>query len=234
MAEFWDERAIENAPFFVDNELDYADPDLEQFWSGGEQVLADTVEAARLEIGSGDLVVEIGCGIGRITRAIAARAERVIALDVSAEMLERAAKHHPNLGNVEWLHGDGHSLAGVPDGVADACFSFVVFQHIPDPAVTLAYVREMGRVLKPGGWSFFQISNDPSVHDRSRAPSGALHSLLVRLGRRPAGQTAPEWIGSSIDLGELSAAAGEAGMTVEQVIGEGTQFCLPLLRKLPN
>lgn len=30
----------------------------------------------------------------------------------------------------------------------DFCFSFIVFQHIPDKAVTLNYIREAGRVLK--------------------------------------------------------------------------------------
>ena len=46
----------------------------------------------------------------------------------------------------------------------DGCFSHVVFQHIPDPPITLNYVREMGRVLRPGGWALFQVSNDPTIH----------------------------------------------------------------------
>ena len=231
MAEFWDERAAENAAFFVDNQLDYANPDLERFWSGGEEALAQTLGPMGVEIGPADAVVEIGCGIGRITRAISSRARIVTAIDVSAEMLRRAREHNPGLANVEWLLGDGRSLAGLPDGSADACFSFVVFQHIPDPAVTLGYVREMGRVLRPDGWSCFQVSNDPAVHDRSRGASGLWHSLLVRMGRRPGGQDAAPWIGSAVDLEDLERVAREAGMEVERVTGEGTQFCMVMLRR---
>src|SRR5436853_527398 len=96
------------------------------------------------------------------------------------------------LDGVDWIHGDGTSLAPVADGAASACFSFVVFQHLPDAAITLGYVREMGRVLRPGGWSAFQISNDPSVHKRRGVDvKRALKSLV---GRAPKGQSHPAWL----------------------------------------
>lgn len=100
-------------------------------------------------------------------------------------MLELAREHNPALDAVEWIHGDGTSLEPLADASADACFSQVVFQHIPDPEITLGYVAEMGRVLRPGG--------------------------------------------SAVELPAL-AAAGSAGMEVERVSGEGTQWCLVLLR----
>src|SRR5206468_8184733 len=140
----------------------------------------------------------------------------VRALDVSSEMLEVARRMNPQLGNVDWLHGDGTTLAPIPGASADACVSHVVFQHIPDPEVTLGYVREMGRVLRPGGWAAFQVSNDPSVHRRR---------LFARRGTRH-----PAWRGSAVDLGVLRATASDAGLEVERVVGEGTQFCLVRLQ----
>src|SRR5205814_1077434 len=98
------------------------------------------------------------------TRVLAERTEHVWAFDISSEMLARARDAVGELPNVDWVHGDGTTLQPVAEGAASACFSFVVFQHIPDPAITLGYVHEMGRVLRPGGWSAFQISNDPSIH----------------------------------------------------------------------
>jgi len=44
-----------------------------------------------VELASTDTALEIGCGLGRITRVLAARAQRVLALDISEEMLARAA-----------------------------------------------------------------------------------------------------------------------------------------------
>jgi SAM-dependent methyltransferase len=117
----------------------------------------------------------------------------------------------------------------VPAAGADVVISNVVFQHIPDPRVTLGYVREMGRVLRPGGWAGFQVSNDPAVH-RPRRP-GALRRLAARLGTAPRGRDDPRWLGSAVDLDELGAVAAEAGLASERVVGAGTQFCGVLLRR---
>jgi SAM-dependent methyltransferase len=104
---FWDERAREQALFFVDNTVDYRHPDVERFWAGGEEVLRTILDELGLAIRPDETVVEIGCGVGRMTRALAARAAQVTALDVSAEMLARAQELNPGLRNVRWLHGDG-------------------------------------------------------------------------------------------------------------------------------
>jgi SAM-dependent methyltransferase len=228
MGRFWDERAKEDALFFVDDRLRYGEGDLEKFFAGGEDVLEAFAKELGIAFSPDDRVVEIGCGAGRLTRAMAARTREVVAIDVSAEMLSRARELNDGLENVEWLHGDGTSLGGVADGSADAVFSHVVFQHIPDPAVTLGYVHEMGRVLRPGGWAAFQISNDPAIHRRA----GLGQRLRAWLRRGPRGQAHPAWVGSSVDLGALRATAAEAGLEVDRVTGEGTQFCLVRLRRV--
>ena len=211
MEAFWDEAAREDALSFVDDH----GRRLDTFWARGEEALERFEQDLGFEI-SGGVIVEIGCGVGRMTRLLAARAREVTALDVSAEMLAQARLHNPTLENVRWLHGDGRSLAGVADGAADGVFSHVVFQHIPDPRITLGYVREMGRVLRPGGWAAFQVSNDPRIHRRRlRVP---------RMTRHPAGR------GSAVDLGELRDAASAAGLEVERVAAQGTQYCLVRLQ----
>lgn len=229
MQRFWDERARENALYFVDNRLDYADPDAERFWAQGERDLEHMFEMLEVDVSPTDVVADIGCGVGRLTRAIAARAEQVIAVDVSEEMLAQAREQNGHLTNVDWVHGDGTSLAPLPDGSVDACISLVVFQHIPDPQVTLEYVREMGRVLKPAGWAAFQVSTDPSIH-RPRRRSLAERARTLA-GRAPRGQNDPRWRGSTIELDELSRAAADGGMSVERVENPGQQFCIVLTRR---
>jgi len=234
MRRFWDRRGDEDAFYFVDNRLDYGRPDESRFWSGGEADLDRLLGALGVEIGADDDVVEIGCGLGRLTRPLAARATRVRALDVSPAMLERARGLNPGLDNVEWLAGDGSSLAGIEDASASACVSHVVFQHIPDPRVTLAYVREMGRVLRSGGWAAFQVSNDPAVHRRPGVLKRARRSVAAPVRGAPRGQTDPAWLGSHVELAELEAAAGGGGMALERTHGAGTQFCLVLARRGPR
>jgi len=220
---FWDDRAREAALYFVDNRVRYRDPDEERFWAEGVHALTGLLTPLGVEIGPDERIVDIGCGVGRLTRNIAVRARDVRAIDVSPEMIRRARELNAHLDNVEWIEGDGTSLAGIDDASADGVVSFVVFQHIPDPQITYGYLHEIGRVLRPGGWAAFHVSNDPRIH-RQRPP--VADRLRALVGRAPRGQTHPNWQGSSVDLAELRQAAEAGGMTVEQVVGEGTQFCL--------
>jgi SAM-dependent methyltransferase len=222
---YWDERARENALFYVDNEIDYDDPDTDEFWRRGEGVVDRMLDAVGLSVAADATVVDIGCGVGRLTRVLAARARHVYGVDVSREMLELARRHNAELRNVEWLHGDGQGLGVLGDASVDGCFSHVVFQHIPDPAITLEYVREMGRVLRPGGWALFQVSTDPDVH-RPRVP---LRARLKRLlGRGPDDRA---WWGSAVDGAALRAAAEQGGLALERILDEGTQFTTVLARR---
>lgn len=234
MRRFWDARADENALFFVDNKLDYRNPDQAVFWARGEEELDSVLDPVGARLEPTDDVVEIGCGVGRITRVLARRAASVRALDISARMLARAREYNRGLDAVEWLLGDGVSLAAIDDASADACVSHVVFQHIPDPAITLGYVREIGRVLRPGGWAAFQVSNAPEIHRRRSGHEGLSIWWRALTGRGPRGQAAAPWLGSAVDLGALREAAAEASMEVERVAGEGQQLCFVRTRRRLN
>ncbi len=229
MERFWDARAREDAFYFVDNRQAYREADREAFWARGEEELDLLLDALCVSVARQDVVVDVGCGVGRLTRVLAERGREVWALDVSEEMLARARRLHRDLDGVHWVHGDGVSLAGIPSAVADGCVSHVVFQHIPEPEVTLSYVREMGRVLRPGGWAAFQVSDDPSVHQAHEGSPLAGARALVRRG--PRGQSDPAWLGSAVDLDDLRRAAQDGGMVVERVEGAGTQFCAVLARR---
>lgn len=231
MRRFWDKRAAEDAFFFVENRLTYRNPDAERFWDSGEEAVDTILGLLGVEVRPTDSVVEIGCGVGRLTRVLASRAREVVALDISQRMLDLAQEHNPNLTNVTWLHGDGASLSPIPSSSATVCFSHVVFQHIEDPAITLGYVREMGRVLRPGGWAAFQVSNDENVHKRRRDGRRLKQVARAAVGRAPRGQGHRSWLGSAVDLDDLASAADEATMDVERIEGEGTQFCIVLARR---
>jgi SAM-dependent methyltransferase len=221
MQRFWDERAREDAYYFVDNRLDYGAPDVERFWDGGEEALGLLLEIAGASIEPEQAVLDIGCGLGRLTRAAAARSRRVVGLDVSEEMLSQARELNSQLTNVEWIHSDGHSLQPIPDASLDCCISLVVFQHIPDPAITLGYLREIGRVLRPGGFAAFQLSTDVGLHHPNQPWRSRLRSLA---GRGPRGQSNPAWVGSAVPVDSLRAVCEEAGLELERLEDPGTQY----------
>ena len=221
MQRFWDERAREDAYYFVDSRLDYGAPDVQRFWDGGEEALDLLLEIAGTAIEPGDTVLDIGCGLGRLTRAAAARAERVLALDVSAEMLEQARSLNADLHNVQWIHGDGHTLEPLPNASVDCCISIVVFQHIPDPTITLGYLREVARVLRREGRAAFQVSTDERIHHPTQPWRSRLRAIA---GRAPRGQANPAWVGSAVNVDDMRAVCAEAGLEIERIADAGTQY----------
>jgi SAM-dependent methyltransferase len=227
MRRFWNARAREDPFYFVDTRQRYRDPEPERFWDA-EPLVDYLLGGLEVELDSSGVTLEIGCGVGRITRVLCARSRQVLALDVSDEMLARARQHNPQLANVRWILGDGVSLAGIEAGSVDACVSVVVLQHVPDPAITLGYVRDLGRALRPGGWAALQVSDDPGIH-RPRQSAG--QRLLAAAGRAPGGQRHPAWLGSRADLDAIAATASESGLELERVWGRGTQYCQLLLRR---
>ena len=98
-------------------------------------------------------LVEIGCGIGRMTCAFTRRFGTVFACDLDAGFLERCREAVASYGKVDRLRtvevADGRSL-DLPDGCADIAFSYITLQHCErDDAVAL--VAEAVRVVRPGG-----------------------------------------------------------------------------------
>jgi ubiquinone/menaquinone biosynthesis C-methylase UbiE len=157
--------------------------------------------------------VEVGCGPGRMTGALAARFDRVLALDVSPAMLSRA-RDAVGAPNVEFLAVSGTRLDGVPDGSADALVCYLVLQHLPARGAVLAYVREFARVLAHGGAAFVQLPVlEPGVRPRLwRAARAVVVPLLARLSRDP--QRASAFRGFRLTAPELERGLAAAGLRV--------------------
>ncbi len=94
-------------------------------------------------------VVEIGCGAGRLTKAMASDFASVVGVDVSEGMLSVARSHTPE-ANVDLRLGDGVTLP-VESATADGVFSTHVFQHLDSLELARANFDEVARVLKPRG-----------------------------------------------------------------------------------
>jgi ubiquinone/menaquinone biosynthesis C-methylase UbiE len=97
-----------------------------------------------------DVVLEIGCGIGRVGQCLARRCRRWIGADVSPHMLGFAAERLREFSNVEFIELPGNDLSPIPDSSIDFVYSTVVFMHL-ESWDRYAYVEEAFRVLRPGG-----------------------------------------------------------------------------------
>ncbi len=101
-------------------------------------------------IPAGTAVLEIGPGVGRWSDVLAARAPRLVLVDVSERPLELCRERFGEVSNVEYVLSSGSDLPGVADRSIDAVWSFDVFVHVA-PCDQAAYLEEIARVLVPEG-----------------------------------------------------------------------------------
>lgn len=167
MQEDWDRRARQNARYFVNTaKTDWTD---DEFFRSGEQTVAEEILTDMINICQGKQpgqmrVLEIGCGAGRVTRALARLFGEVHGVDISGEMIARAREALRDFPNVFLYQNNGMDLSVLPpDLIFDFAFSSIVFQHIPSREIIENYVREVHRVLRPGALFKFQVQGDPSV-----------------------------------------------------------------------
>lgn len=106
--------------------------------------------------------LDFGCGIGRVTQALAGWFRRVDGVDVSSVMVELARAHNDHVGRVEYHVND--SRLPFRAGTFDFVYSMVVFQHMP-VELQESYVRECFRVLKRGGVAMLHLPDGPDSGD---------------------------------------------------------------------
>ena len=118
--------------------------------------------------------IDFGCGVGRLSRALAGRFERVYGVDAAPTMVARGRELNGDRPNLELLLNQEPRLPRFADGSISFVYTTLVLQHITYPE-SLRYLDELLRVLKPGGIAMFQT---PTL-DRTPRPL-----QLVRAGLR--------------------------------------------------
>jgi SAM-dependent methyltransferase len=105
------------------------------------------------------VVLNIGCGIGRVEKYLAPHVAEMWAVDVSGEMIAGARERLAGLPNVHLREiGNDEFLKSFDAGRFDLVFSFLVLQHLAREDAFL-YLRDAWRVLKPGGILLTQFPN---------------------------------------------------------------------------
>lgn len=96
----------------------------------------------------GKTVLDIGCGNGFITRAIAQRAGKVIGIDASEEMLEQARAFNKDIANINFIHAPAKKLP-FPDETFDAAVCSMTINTFHSEEMIQGMFEEAARVLKP-------------------------------------------------------------------------------------
>jgi ubiquinone/menaquinone biosynthesis C-methylase UbiE len=233
MRSFWDDKARENATYYISSYRAFDEQDPEEFWKWGQKLAEQFLAESGLAFTGRETMLEIGCGIGRMTAYFSKQFRAVHGLDVSPEMISQAEKNLAGLDNVTLHIGNGYDLSGLEDQGFDFVFSYIVFQHIPDPGITARYIEETGRVLKKGGDFYFQVNNS-KANWRTRLRLGTrLRALMRSLGLAskkdvsetgPTGLDNPAWRGSRMSVSQVRVACEAGGLNITRLMGEGSQY----------
>jgi SAM-dependent methyltransferase len=203
--EDWDARARENPRYYI--ATGHTDWDREAFVSSGEATVAGEILTDMQNICQGAEpasmnVLEIGCGLGRVTRALAKVFGHIYAIDISGEMIAQARSQLGDLSNVHLYQNNGYDLSVLPCEQLHFAYSTIVFQHIPSREMIEKYCSEVHRLLRPGGLFKFQVQG----------------------GAMPDSYEPDSWLGVSFSEEQAHALARNSGFELRYHHGAGTQY----------
>ena len=202
----WDERARENARYYVATANEnWTDDD---FFASGERAVAEDLLTDMTNVCQGKdpkqmRVLEIGCGAARVTRALSGLFGEVHAVDVSGEMVALAKQALHDRPHAYVYQNNGMDLSILPsEKPYDFAYSGIVFQHIPSRDVIENYVKEVHRLLRPGALFKFQVQGDSTL---STSPDDT-------------------WLGVSFSKEQADEMARRCGFELRYQYGAGGQY----------
>jgi len=113
--------------------------------------------------------LEIGCGSGRLMRPMSRHFLEIHGVDVAADAVRQARENLQDVPHAHPREIHGTSLEDFGDQSFDFVYSFALFPYIPSRELVLAFLREIHRVLRPGGLARLQFNGSAgtgfSSHD---------------------------------------------------------------------
>lgn len=181
----WDELALLDPLWSIlsDPGKRFGRWDVEEFFSTGRREVEQILAEAR---GLGyplreSRALDFGCGVGRVTRALAEHFPECYGVDISEEMIKLAEQLNRHGGSCRFIVNTAAHLKIFPDSFFDLVYSNIVLQHLPERTQIKSYVSEFIRVVAPEGLVIFQLASWIPWRNRIQVRRRA-YSLLKKFG----------------------------------------------------
>ena len=123
--------------------------------------------------------LDFGCGVGRVTRALAGRFEEALGVDVSPRMVAQARELHADVPNCRF-----ETIEELENASYDLVYSRIVLQHLPRARDALGYIEDFLRAVRPDGLVVFQLP-DAIPWRRRLGLRRRAYALLRAVGMSP-------------------------------------------------
>ena len=159
----------------------------EEFFSTGKNevgVVLKCVAGLGVRIDEKTPALDFGCGVGRLTRALAEHFADCWGVDISPTMITLAKEFNRDLPQCRFLLNDRDTLEGLQGSYFGFIYSSIVLQHMAERYIR-KYLAELVRVLRPGGVLVFQLPDSlrGSTLSRIRARMALRARLKSFLGK---------------------------------------------------
>lgn len=150
--------------------------ELREFFELGKKEIAGVLEHLSL-LGvpvSRGRALDFGCGVGRLTQALAQHFDEAVGVDIAPSMIKLANRYNRHGVRCTYRLNEVDDLELFPSEWFDFIYTNIVLQHML-PTYSKSYIREFMRVLKPGGITVFQLPSERTERKtpKTQEPSSA-------------------------------------------------------------
>lgn len=159
--------------------------DESEFFATGRRVVAEILEkvdACGIHLPPGD-AFDFGCGVGRLSQALADHFDRVTGIDIAPAMLEHARAYNRAGDRVTYVLNERPDLADWPDSSFDFVLTEITLMHM-EPRYFCSYIAEFIRICRPDGLISFQLPGRRRQQAIREKVPGPLWELVSKLRTR--------------------------------------------------
>lgn len=149
------------------------------FFQTGQQEIEEVfhfMEGSHIAVPPFVTALDFGCGVGRLTQALAGRVSHIVGVDISGEMIRRARIYFPH---ITFHLNEKDDLSDFETESIDLIYTNIVLQHLNNH-LQAHYIREFSRLLRPEGLVILQIPSRRPLLSRKVRMLKMLASLRLR------------------------------------------------------
>ncbi len=172
------------------------------FATGEDEVtrLFDRLKGLDISIQRGR-ALDFGCGVGRVTQALAPYFDRVDGVDIAPSMIRLANQHNHHGDRCQYHENTSPDLTLFDASTFDFVYSRIVLMHVP-PRLTKRYLAEFSRILRPGGVAVIHVPSGlppmrRAVYETALLRRRAIDGIARVLGQRRGGSPPADGSSSS-------------------------------------